>query len=232
VRNGDGLGVPDLRAVLGNGSIRRELTRLGNTNDGHFSPLSVVTVSLVNTLLGFDVAVEIEAGDIVITTVLQMVQNWVHDLSITEEAGLDGVENSLQSATDVVSLTLIHLLLASPDTLNILTKDEHVLLTDLLCDLDICTIHGTNNEATIHDELHVRSTGSLCTCGRDMLGELGSWNDDLSRRNVVVWKENDLKKVSNLMIIVDLVTDSCDQLDDRLSIVITRGSLTTNGHDS
>ena len=65
-----------------------------------------------------------------------------------------------------------------------------------------------------------------------MLGELGSWNDDLSRRNVVVWKENDLKKVSNRMIIVDLVTDSCDQLDDRLSVVITRGSLTTNGHDS
>jgi len=232
VRNGDGFGVPDLRAVLCNSSIRRELAGLGNTDDGHFGPLSVVAIGLVNAILGIDVTIEIEAGDIVITAILQMVEDWMHDVSVTEEAGLDGVENSLQSTADVVSSTLVHFLLASLNTLNILTKDEHVLLSNLLCDLDICTIHGTNNEATVHDELHIRSTRCFSTSRRNMLRKLRSWNDDLSGRNVVVWQEDDLEKVANLVIVVDLVADGSDQLDDGLGIVVTWSSLATNSYDS
>lgn len=179
VRNWNGLSIPDLRAVLSNGPVRGELTRLGNTDDCHFSPLSIVPVSLINAILGINVAVEIEAGDVVVTAILQMVEDWVNNTGVTEEARFDSIENSLQTAADVVSSTLVHCFLASSDALDILSKDEHVLSTDLFGNLDISAVHGSDNETAVHYELHVGSTGSLCTSSGDMLRELGSRNDNL-----------------------------------------------------
>jgi len=95
MRNWHWFGVPNLGAVLGDRSIGGELAGLGHTEDGHLGPLSVVAVGLVDDLLSSDVAVEVEAGDVVVTTILQVIEDWVDDVGISEETGFDGVEDSL-----------------------------------------------------------------------------------------------------------------------------------------
>ena len=82
----------------------------------------------------------------------------MHNLSVTEESRLDGVKDSLQSSSDVSSLTLVELLSDFVDSLNSLSEDEHVVLSNLLCNLNIGTIHGSNNESSVHDKLHVGSS--------------------------------------------------------------------------
>ena len=155
MRNWNWLGVPDLRAVLSDSSIGRELSRFGNTDDGHLSPLSIVTISSVDCVLSVDVAIEVKAGDVVVTTVRQVVEDWVNDASISEEAGLDSVEHSLQSATNVVSLSIPHGLSAFRNSGDSLSEDEHVLFSEFFGNLDVGTVHGTDDESTVHDELHV-----------------------------------------------------------------------------
>lgn len=60
------------------------------------------------------------------------------------------------------------------DLLCIQAKDEHVVSTDLLCNLHIGTIHGSNDEAAVHHELHVASARGLCSSCGDLLRQLGA----------------------------------------------------------
>ena len=64
-----------------------------------------------------------------------------------------------------------------------------------------------------------------------MLGKLGGWDNDLGAGNVVVWKENNLEKISNSVVVVHLLGNRGDQLDDGLSVVVTWGSLSSD-HDN
>ena len=90
-----------------------------------------------------------------ISTISQAVQNWVDNAGVTEEASLDGIEDSLQSTSEVSSLSFVELLSNSANSSNILSEDEHVLLSDFLGNLDVSTVHGSDNETTVHDEFHV-----------------------------------------------------------------------------
>ena len=65
-----------------------------------------------------------------------------------------------------------------------------------------------------------------------MLRKLSSWNDNLGAGNVIVWKENDLKEVSNRVVIVNFLGNGSDKLDDSLSVVITWSGFTTDHDDS
>lgn len=164
-RHGDRLSVPDLTAVLRDGTVRAELARLGDTDDGHLVPLALVLVNGIDALLSVNVRVEVEAGDVVITTVGQVVKDGMNNLSVTEEAGLDRVEDSLQSTTNIVSLSFVHLLANAVDTIDALTENEHVLLANLFGNFDVGAVHGTDNEAAVHDKLHVGGTRSFRTSG-------------------------------------------------------------------
>lgn len=65
-----------------------------------------------------------------------------------------------------------------------------------------------------------------------MLRHLGSWNNDLSAGHIVVWQENDLQQVSDLVVAVDSLGNRGDQFDDGLGVVVTWSSLSTNANDS
>ena len=86
VRHGNWLDVPDLTTVLRDGSIRRELARHRDTFNGHLGPFSVIFIGSVNNRLCFNIRVEIEAGDIVVTAVLKTIEDWVDNVGVTEEA--------------------------------------------------------------------------------------------------------------------------------------------------
>lgn len=52
------------------------------------------------------------------------------------------------------------------DLVSTQSKDEHVLSTNFFCNLNIGTIHGSDDETAVHHELHVASAGGLCpSCG-------------------------------------------------------------------
>lgn len=93
-----------------------------------------------------------------VTSVHKTSKNWIDDLGISEEAREDGVHDSLQSSSDVSSLSFVELLSDFVDTVNSLSEDEHVVLSNLLSDLNIGAIHGSNNKTSVHDELHVGSS--------------------------------------------------------------------------
>ena len=73
------MNIPDLAAVLGDGSITAEFARVGDTNDSHLSPFFVVSVCVISFVLSIDVRVEIEACDVVVTAVAKGIDDRVHD---------------------------------------------------------------------------------------------------------------------------------------------------------
>jgi hypothetical protein len=83
-----------------------------------------------------------------------------------------------------------HLASGLINSVNVEPEDEHVFFPYLLSNLNISTVHSTNNETSIHDEFHVWSSWGFCASSRDVLREFSSWNDCLSRWNVVIRKED------------------------------------------
>jgi hypothetical protein len=55
-----------------------------------------------------------------------------------------------------------------------------------------------------------------------VFGDIRSWNDNLSERDGVVGKENDLKVFSSLLVHVDYVCDGIDKLDESLGEEVSR----------
>ena len=74
-------------------------------------------------------------------------------------------------------------------------------------------------------EFHVSSSGGLCTSQRDLLAEVGSWNDLLSQRHSVVLQVHALEAVTNNGVIVDHAAHVVKELDDQLGYMITWSSL-------
>lgn len=155
MRDWNGLDVPDLGAVLGDGSVAAELSGLGDALNGHRGPLLLVSVGVVGLCLGIKVRVKIEAGDVVVSAVAKRVNDVVHDLDVAEEAALDSLEYSAESRSDVASLTFIKLLTDSVNTFDTLTENKHILLSNLFCDFNVGTVHGSDNKRSIHDEFHI-----------------------------------------------------------------------------
>ena len=93
--NWNWLDIPNVTAVLRDSSVGRELSRVGYTFNGHLSPLSIVSIGCISTLLGINVGVEIEASDVVVTSVSQSIKLWVNNASVTEESTFDGIPDSL-----------------------------------------------------------------------------------------------------------------------------------------
>ena len=228
----DWLNVPNFVAVLSNGAIAAKLSRLGKTSDGHFCPFIVVTIGVIYFDLGLDIRVEIKAGDILISTITQLINDWMNNFDITEEAALDGIKDFPKPTSNIASLAIGELLPNPIDSFNSLTKYEHVLLADLLRNLNIGAIHCSNDEAAIHHKFHVGGTRSFCARSRNVLRELRGWDDHLSRGDVVVGQEDHLEKVAYLRVIVYLLLNRSDQLDDGLGGVVGWGCLSTNHHYS
>jgi hypothetical protein len=64
------------------------------------------------------------------------------------------------------------------------------------------------------------------------LREFSSWNDDLSAGDIVVWQEDDLEEISDIVVVVNLEGNGGDQFDDSLGVMVTWSSLTTDHNNS
>lgn len=65
-----------------------------------------------------------------------------------------------------------------------------------------------------------------------MLTNIAGRHDNLSLRDVIVFQENDLEKITDILILVDYSTHAVDQMNDSLSHPITRCSLSTKDRNT
>lgn len=178
--------VPDFLAVLANGSVWRELSWHGYSVDCHLVPLLLVLVDSLRLVALVQVRVEVKASAIEVISTQNSINHPIHLRQVTKVSMSNGIKHFLQPRPTVVPLSVFHL--SAPDVyiINRPAKNEHVFLSNLLCDLNICSVHCSNDESSIHNELHVASSWSLGSSSGDMLTQLSSRNDDLSVRHVIV----------------------------------------------
>ena len=104
--DGHSFDVPDFGAVLRDGTVTRELAGLSETLNGHLGPFVVVSVGLITLVLGVDVGVEIEAHDVLITSVGHVFDDWLHDGNISEESISDSLEDLSESSSNISSVKI------------------------------------------------------------------------------------------------------------------------------
>src|SRR5271166_3614196 len=109
------------------------------------------------------------------------------------------------------------------DLLGAQTKDEDVLVTDMLADLDIGAVECPDRQGAVQRQLHVAGSGSLHSGGRDLLREVGRWDNQFGQTDIVVRQKNYFQEIPDQRIVVDHVGDFVRQLDDQLGTRVTWG---------
>jgi len=150
---------------------------------------------------------------------------------VTKHAIVDGIEDLLETVVDQDAFVGVLV----TDVLNVLSQvseQEDVVLANLSGDLDIGTVASTDDETTVEDEFHVRSTRSLSTGSGDVLTDIRGRGNDLTLGHIVVLDEDDLERIANLRIVVDDSANFVDKMDDTLSHPVAGSSLATKDGDS
>ena len=130
--------------------------------------------------MGLEVAVEVVADQVVVISIDQVVDQVNECLGVaTKGSTFDGLINTTKSASDVAAIACPHCVTSIFHFLHVLSEDEHVFHANLLGDLNISTVHSTDDKAAIHHKLHIGGTRSFCACSRDMLRQLGSRDNNL-----------------------------------------------------
>merc|ERR1719321_685642 len=96
---------------------------------------------------------------------------------------------------------------------------------ELLGNLDVGTVHGAQDEATVHRELHVGCPRGLSPRRADVLAELAPRDDHFCQRHVVIGEENELEQPAEIGVVVHHVAHGRDELDDALGQVVAGRSL-------
>ena len=97
----------------------------------------------------------VKACDVVISTVGERMQNMVNDLDVAKEAIGDGIEHFLKPASYISALSLLQRRPDLGNSINSLSENKHVLFSNFLSNLNVSSIHGSNDESSVHYELHV-----------------------------------------------------------------------------
>jgi hypothetical protein len=99
-------------------------------------------------------------------------------------------------------------------------EEEDVLGPDLLRDLDVRAVDGTDEEPAVQAELHVRRPGRLSAGRRDVLGDVRGRDEKLRQRHGVVGEEEDLEVLLCLRVGVDDPRGVDDETDGQLGDVV------------
>ena len=92
-------------------------------------------------------------------------------------------------------------------------KLTNVVFPDFLGDLDIRTVDGTEEQATVQTELHVGRARRLGAGRGDVLADVRSGDEDLCERDGVVGQEVEAEEILRLGVGVDDARDVDDQPD-------------------
>ena len=90
-------------------------------------------------------------------------------------------------------LSILSFLAQPRDFICCCTKEEKVLIPNILPDFYISPIQCTYNEATIACKFHVACAACLHACSANMLWQLTFWNKYFCYRYIVIWYKNYLE---------------------------------------
>lgn len=173
--------------------------------------------------------IEVVADQVEVVVVSDCVDQLTEFLLPSEHAVLDGVEDLSKGTTDVlVWVHVSHSFSESFDFSDSGAEDEFVFFSDFFADFDVGTVHGTEEDAAVHDELHVGSSGGFHTSCGDVLGDFGGGDDDHGAGDVVVGVEDDLEEFVDCGVVVDFFSNGVGELDDALGSEVAWGSLATD----
>lgn len=156
------LDVPDFIRIFLDRSVRGKLAHVGSTANALLGPLRLVLVSLVNSLIGSNVRRKVGRDQVKVLSDGQGTDQRLEDLGVLKNTFLNGRDNTLEGrvhrdATVTLSMAQVLHLVGHA------SKDEDVVLTNLLQDLNVGAIQGSNNEASVQDKLHIGSSRRLST---------------------------------------------------------------------
>ena len=129
-------------------------------------------------------------------------------------------EEEMELLTGEVQLAAGADALASRDA-----EQEHILVAHALTNLDICAVECAERDRAIDHQLHVAGTGGLLTRNGDLLGQVGSRDDDLGQRDFIVFNEDHLELVLHLRVGVHKIGNGDDERNDLLGQIIACGGL-------
>ena len=106
--------------------------------------------------MGLDVGVEV-SGDQVVVVVVGDGGNELHeDVSFSEFALSDGLDDLLEGLGDIVlGSRSAHVVSHVVDFIDLSSKDEDVFFSDFLEDFYVGSVEGSDDETSVHDEFHV-----------------------------------------------------------------------------
>ena len=234
-----GLDAPDHVGILRDGSISGELRHGGGRLDAELAPFRFVRVGCIHLCLGIDEGRKVMHNQVPVAIpgactvrVAKLVNQRAKlgvslRLTLGELAVANCLENGLQSAVDRV-VTLLRLCCNAGNLVLQTAKDEHGVFTTLLTNLNVGAIHGTNNQATVHDKLHIGGSACLRACSGNVLRDVRSWDQDFGCRHAVVRHKCKLQEFASVWVVVDDFANIVDQLDNELCVHIGRCCLATD----
>ena len=134
----------------------------------------------------------------------------------------------MQNSVKLRRQELARVIAALPQRLHLVgrhAEQEHILVAHALTNLDVCAVERAERDRAIDHQLHVAGTGGLLTRNGDLLGQVGSRDDDLGQRDFIVFNEDHLELVLHLRVRVYKIGNGDDERNDLLGQIIACGCL-------
>jgi hypothetical protein len=131
-----GLDVPDAISILVDCTIAREEAHPADACNALGDPSILILVTLVNEILGFEVAFEVVRYQVVVTMINNGINQSLELICTSELSASNGVEDSLKSSVDGLGGEAVSM----SEILNILSnvsEQEDVVFTNLTGDFDL-----------------------------------------------------------------------------------------------
>ena len=221
------LDLPDVAAVIANGTVGGEFAHACNVDDGCSRPGLRIVPERADPPLTFYVCLVI-CQDQEGVACEQIINEGAKEVCVTAGRGSGGDEVQYLAKDRILLVKIPRPITAGlevPGLVSGQSEQEEVVGADLITDFDVCAVQSSDGQGTVQRELHITGAGGLLASHRNLLGEVGSGIERLGVLDVVVREEDNLEAVGYGGIIVDDVGDGVYQLYDELCHEITRRGL-------
>ena len=199
--------MPDVAVIFFDGTIGGEIARASDIHDRGMGPDLLLHVHEVSLLAGFHVSIEVGEDEELVIMVHDLIENHTEAVGIAfaPRAREEAIHDAFDAEVAVIDIpwgigaVINHRL----DLIGLKTEDDFVLFASKVGDLDVRAVQGAKGDRAVHHELHVGGTGSFFTSGRDLLGDIGCWDNLLSEGDTIILNEDDLHEFGDLWIVID-----------------------------
>ena len=176
--------------------------------------------------MSFNVGIEVLHDEEFVVAVYQIVKQAL-------EVAIGTVSHLIHNLADIgigvilIPCTVAAMLVEVDNFLGAHAEDYAVVIANLLVNLNICTVHSTQGDGTVHHELHVAGTGCLLGSSGNLLADISSRIYHLTQGYTEVLQEDNLDLAVDARVGVNLVGNSQNQADGLLGNEVARCGLAT-----